>query len=75
MNNVFVQGRNKSLNVDKMNSDYAALDFSFLYVKDLLDQEIASSTVTTDDNLPKYNIWTVSDSERVQLIESVLKPS
>ena len=57
-----------------MGSDYAALDFSFLYVKDLLDTEMASSTVTTDDNLPKLNIWSVNDSERCELIETVLTP-
>ena len=29
--------RNKELPVDKMGSDFSALDFSFLYVKDLMD--------------------------------------
>lgn len=58
-----------------MGSDYAALDSSFLYVKDLLDPDMASSTVTTDDNLSKMNIWTVHDSERFDLLESVLRPS
>lgn len=29
------------MGVEKMGSDYAALDFSFLYVKDLLDTEMA----------------------------------
>ena len=75
INNKYVQCRNKSMGVDKMGSDYAALDFSFLYVKDLLDTEMASSVVTTDDNLPKLNIWSVHDSERSELIESVLDPS
>ena len=70
----YVMGRNKNMAVDKMGSDYSALDFSFLYVKDLLDSEIASSTVTTDDNLPKLNIWSVHDSERCELIEAVLAP-
>ena len=57
-----------------MGSDYAALDSSFLYVKDLLDTETADTLVTTDDNLPKLNIWSVNDSERTELIESVLSP-
>lgn len=30
--------------------------------------------VTTDDNLPKLNIWSVHDSERCELIEAVLAP-
>ena len=29
------------MSVEKMGSDYSALDFSFLYVKDLLDSEVA----------------------------------
>lgn len=50
INNKYVQGRNKVLGVDKMGSDYAALDSSFLYVKDLLDPDMRESTITTDDN-------------------------
>ena len=60
--------------VDRMGSDYAALDFSFLYVKDLLDTETANSTVTEDDNLPKLNIWSLHQAERCELIEAVLDP-
>ena len=41
INNKYVNCRNKSMGVEKMGSDYAALDFSFLYVKDLLDTEMA----------------------------------
>ena len=63
------------MGVEKMGSDYSALDTSFLYVKDLLDPDVASSTVTTDDNLPKLNIWTVHDAERFDLLESVLRPA
>ena len=63
------------MNVDKMGSDYAALDSFFLYVKDLLDPDIAASTVTTDDNLPKLNTWAMHDSDRFDLLESVLRPA
>jgi len=31
--------------------------------------------VTTDDNLPKLNIWSVNDSERCELVEGVLSPA
>ena len=41
INGKYVQARNKNLNVDKMGSDYAALDSSFLYVKDLMETENA----------------------------------
>ena len=57
-----------------MGSDYAALDSSFLYVKDLMETENAQSLVTTDDNLPKMNIWSLHDCERLDLIEAVLNP-
>ena len=75
INNKYVQGRNKVLGVDKMGSDYAALDSSFLYVKDLLDPDMRESTITVDDNQPKLNIWSVHDAERFDLVESVLRPS
>ena len=75
INNKYVQSRNKNMAVEKMCSDYSAIDFSFLYVKDLLDSENASSTVTIDDNLPKLNIWSLHDCESCDLIESVLDPS
>ena len=61
INNKYVNARNKSMSVEKMGSDYSALDVSFLYVKDLMDTEMESTTVTVDDNLPKLNIWTIHD--------------
>ena len=39
INNKYVLCRNKEMPVDKMGSDFSALDFSFLYVKDLTDKE------------------------------------
>ena len=74
INNKYVNARNKSMTVDKMGSDYSALDFSFLYVKDLFDVDMESTTVTVDDNLPKMNIWSIHDQERCDLIESVIQP-
>ena len=58
-----------------MGSDYSALDFSFLYIKDLNEGEQATSTVTEDDNLPKMNVWSVHDSDRCELIEGVIDPA
>lgn len=74
INNKYVNCRNKNMNVDQMGSDYAALDFSFLYMKDLTDRETADMAVTADDNLPKLNIWSVNDNERCELIQAVLAP-
>ena len=37
INNKYILSRNKEIAVDKMGSDFSALDFSFLYVKDLMD--------------------------------------
>ena len=60
--------------VEKMGSDFSALDFSFLYVKDLTDTENLTQVVTTDDNLPKLNIWSLQDSDKSDLLESVIRP-
>lgn len=38
-----VFSNNKQVKVDDMGSDFSALDFSFLYVKDLTDREIAGN--------------------------------
>ena len=37
INAKYILARNKEITVDKMGSDFSALDFSFLYVKDLMD--------------------------------------
>ena len=42
INSKYVLQRNKEMPVDKMGSDFSALDFSFLYVKDLTDTDNAS---------------------------------
>ena len=75
INAKYVKAGNKKIAVDKMGSDYSALDFSFLYVKDLLENEHGVSNVTEDDNLPKLNVWSVHESERCELVEAVLEPA
>ena len=59
LNKQLVLARNKHMLVENMGSDFAALDFSFLYVKDLSDKEQLTNAVTPEDNLPKLNIWTM----------------
>jgi len=59
INNKHILCRNKEMPVEKMGSDFSALDFSFLYVKDLTDQENLTQVVTSEDNLPKMNIWSL----------------
>jgi hypothetical protein len=54
-----VKSKNKCIEVDKMCSNYAGLDFAFLYAKDLSEKDAINSHVTSDDNLPKLNIWIV----------------
>ena len=58
-----------------MGSDYAALDFSFLYVKDLSDKDNQNQAVTADDNLPKLNIWRVQEAEKIDLLEAAIEPA
>jgi len=59
INQKHVLGRNKTMPVENMGSDFAALDYSFLYVKDLSDRENVNNVVNADDNLPILNIWRV----------------
>ena len=61
--------------VEEMGSDFAALDFSFLYVRDLSENDNLSQEITPEDNLPKLNIWSLQDSSKTELIEAVIKPS
>lgn len=74
INAKYVLGKNKSMAVEKMGSDFSALDFSFIYVKDLTDKEQAASYVTGDDNLSRLNIWTLQDSTRGDLLEQAIQP-
>ena len=67
-------GRNNTMPIDKMGSDFAALDFSFLYVKDLSDRDGLTNVVNSDDNLPQFNIWRVQECEQVDLLEASLSP-
>jgi hypothetical protein len=39
INSKHILARNKYMPVEQMGSDFAALDFSFLYVKDLTDRD------------------------------------
>lgn len=57
LNKHFVRATNKILEVEKMGSNYAALDSAFLYVKDLSEKDALASMVTSDDNLPRMNVW------------------
>lgn len=57
-----------------MGSQYSALDFEFLYVKDLNEKDALTTTVTSDDNLPKMNVWVLQDPEKIDLLRSVLRP-
>jgi hypothetical protein len=75
INSKHVLGKNSKLPVDKMGSDFAALDCSFLYCKDLSDKENLNAVVEPEDNTQILNILTISDSENIDLLETVLKPA
>lgn len=73
INQKHILGRNKTMPVEQMGSDYAALDFSFLYVKDLSDKENTNQVVNADDNLPQLNIWRVQDSDKLDVLEAAIE--
>lgn len=57
-----------------MGSQYSALDFGFLYVKDMSEKDAIHSIVTADDNLPRLNLWMLSDPEKKDLLKTIIKP-
>ena len=61
--------------VEHMGSDFAALDYCFLYVKDLSDKDAASQIVQADDNAPMLNIWKLQDAEHMDLLEAAFEPA
>lgn len=73
LNKHFIKATNKFIEVDKMGSTYAAVDFQFLYVKDLGEREALQTVVTSDENLPKMNVWVLQDQEKGDLLKQVIK--
>lgn len=69
-----VKATNKFIEVDKMGSQYSALDFEFLYVKDMNEKDAIHGIVTADDNLPRMNVWMLQDPEKRELLKVALKP-
>lgn len=55
-----------------MGSNYSGIDFGFLYVKDMTEKDAVSTIVTSDDNLPRMNIWMLQDTEKADLLKMVL---
>lgn len=74
LNKNFVRASYKWMEVEKMGSNYAALDFEFLYVKDLNEKDALNSIVTSDDNLPKMNVWILQDQEKSDLLKQMIRP-
>jgi hypothetical protein len=64
---------NKFIEFDKMGSQFSGIDFGFLYVKDMNDKETCNMMVTSDDNLPRMNLWMLQDPEKADLLKMVLK--
>lgn len=74
LNKHCVRAKNKFIDVDRMGSHYSAIDFQFLYVKDLSEKDAAGTQVTSEDNLPRLNVWTLQDPEKADLLKMVMKP-
>lgn len=64
-----VRATNMLIEVEKMGSQYAGLDSSFLYVKDLSEKDALNSIVTSEDNLPRMNVWILQEQEKADLIK------
>ena len=57
-----------------MGSQNAGLDSAFLYVKDLSEKDALSSIITSDENLPRMNVWILQDVEKADLLRLILRP-
>lgn len=71
----------KFVDPEKVGSHFAAVDTSFLYVRDLSDKDnqgknsdIINSErlVASDENVAKMNVWIVNDSEQAQLLKHLI---
>ena len=62
------------IKVDKMFSPFAGLDSAFLYAKDLNEKDAININVTSKENLPKLNIWSLRYEEKADLLPMVLRP-
>lgn len=69
-----VRATNMLIEVEKMGSQYSGLDSSFLYVKDLSEKDALNSIVTSEDNLPRMNVWILQEQDKADLIKQVIKP-
>ena len=74
LNKHCVKAKNKFIEVDKMGSQFSAIDFEFLYVKDMTEKDALSTIVTSEDNLPRMNVWLLQDPEKADLLKMVIKP-
>ena len=59
INRSLVKSHNKFIEVDKMGSAFSGIDNGFLYAKDLSEKDAINTKVTSDENLPKINIWSL----------------
>lgn len=57
INKHYVRATNKFIDVEKMGSQFAGLDSAFLYVKDLSEKDALNTMVSSEDNLPRMNVW------------------
>ena len=74
LNKNCVKSKNKFIEVEKMGSQYSGIDFEFLYVKDMNERDALQTMVTSDDNLPRMNVWLVQDAEKADLLKMVMRP-
>lgn len=74
VNKQCVKSKNKFIEVEKMGSQYSGIDFEFLYVKDMNERDAMSTMVTSDDNLPRMNVWMLQDAEKADLLKMVMRP-
>jgi len=59
--------------MDELGSDYATFDSSYLYVRDLADNDEAAN-VASEETKSRINVWLITEPDMGHMLTKVLKP-
>ena len=59
--------------MDELGSDYATFDSSYLYVRDLGDNE-ETANLANEETKSRINVWLITEPDMGYMLTKVLKP-
>lgn len=60
--------------MDEICSDYGHFDCSYLYIRDLADQDHETQNIGIEENMGRINVWLISKEDMGEMITKILKP-